>query len=88
MLPAFIFTQTVKRFDYIWSVFLGLSHYTVSYPTIALSRGKYLFMQVSTRAYPILLTLHRLFYKEVDGKYVKYISWELLSYLDDVALAY
>lgn len=88
MLPAFIFTQTVKRFEYIWSVFLELSHYTVSYPTIALSRGKYLFMQVSTRAYPMLLTLYHLFYKQVDGVTVKYISWELLSYLDDVALAY
>lgn len=45
-------------------------------------------MQVSTRAYPMLLTLYHVFYKEVGGEMVKTISYELLPYLTDVALAY
>lgn len=51
VLPAFIFTQTLKRFEYVWSVFLNLSHYAVRYPSVGLSRGKYLFMQVHLRGY-------------------------------------
>lgn len=37
--PSFIMTQTLKRFDYIWSVFMTLSHYASRYPTVGLSRG-------------------------------------------------
>jgi len=42
--PSFVFTQTIKRFDYIWSVFLRLSHYCPQFPILLKSRGKYHFM--------------------------------------------
>ena len=35
--PAFIFTQTVKRFDYAWFVFQQLIHYCVRYPSLNVS---------------------------------------------------
>lgn len=86
--PSFVFTQTLKRFDYIWSVFLRLSHYCSQFPTLSISRGKYHFMQVHTRSYPFMLTLEKLFYSIVDGKRIKVISPDLLFYIDDIALAY
>ena len=45
-------------------------------------------MQVSTRSYPIMLTLYNLFYPEIDGIRVKAITIDLLTFLDDIALAY
>ena len=46
------------------------------------------FMQVSTRSYPIMLTLYNLFYPIVNGQRVKLITLSLLPYLDNIALAY
>jgi len=89
--PAFIFTQTVKRFEYAWFVFLQLIHYCVRYPRLNVSTRhgvKYPFMQVSTRSYPILLTLYNLFYPIINGQRVKLITLDLLPYLDNIALAY
>jgi len=45
-------------------------------------------MQVSTRSYPIMLTLYNLFYPIVNGQRVKLITLSLLPYLDNIALAY
>ena len=82
-------TQTLKRFGYIWSIFTSLAHYCSRYPSLAVSRGKYYFIQVSTRSYPMLTDLYKLFYREIgQGKVVKVISLELVHYLDDIALAY
>lgn len=88
--PYFVMTQTVKRFDYIWDIFIKLSPYCSRYPSLALSKKTYFFMQVSTRSYPFLNSLHSLFYKKIKGnnKYKKIISPELIFYLDDIALAY
>ena len=45
-------------------------------------------MQVSTRSYPIMLTLYDLFYPLIEGVRVKAITIDLLTYLDEIALAY
>ncbi len=86
--PAFVFTQTIKRFAYLWQVFLTLSHYCQAMPRVGISRKVHLFMQIHTRSYPILLALYNLFYQLIDGKYVKVITPALLTYIDAIALAY
>jgi hypothetical protein len=70
------------------SVFQQLAHYCVRYPLLGLSRGKYFFLQVPTRSFPILRSLYELFYPIVGGKRVKLITLGVLAYLDDIALAY
>ena len=90
--PRFIFTQTLKRFDYLWFVYIQLSHYCSQMPYLYSGMRKGVpapFCQVLTRTYPILLTLHKLFYVQAStGKFVKVITWELYPYLNEVALAY
>jgi len=89
--PLFIFTQTIKRFDYVWSVYLQLSHYCSQYPRLntSMRKGKkHYSLQVYTRSYPKLLELYKIFYTLNNGKYVKTINLELLQYLDSKALAY
>lgn len=46
----------------------------------------YPFTQILTRSY--LMTLYNLFYKQENGKMVKFISDELIIYLNPVVLAY
>lgn len=89
--PYFIFTQTQKRFSYIWFVFQQLSHYCGRYPLLNVSTRKgnsYCFINVVTRSDPKLLTLFNLFYNVKNGRAVKTINYELLPYLDEIALAY
>lgn len=86
--PYFVFTQTLKRFDYIWSVFLQLSHYCSQYPSLTISRKIYHFMRFHTRVYPVMSSLEGLFYSIVDGKRTKTISPDLLFHLDPIGLAY
>lgn len=89
--PYFVFTQTLLRFDYIWSVYNTFSHYCNSFPILNFSKRKgnvYPFLQVLTRSYTFLLSLYHVFYQEVNGKMVKVIDYNLLPYLDDIALAY
>jgi hypothetical protein len=64
--PYFVFTQTIKRFEYIWHVYVTLSPYCCRVPLInpGLRKGiPYPFIQVMTRSYPALLPLHELFYQ-------------------------
>jgi LAGLIDADG DNA endonuclease family/Cytochrome C oxidase subunit II, transmembrane domain len=89
--PYFIFTQTQKRFKYVWFVYQQLSHYCGRYPLLGVSSRKgnsYYFISVVTRSYSKLLTLFNLFYEVKNGKVVKRINYELLPYLDEIALAY
>ena len=63
--PYFIFTQSIKKSDYIWHVFANLGSFCNRLPILGISRrgGKvYPFLQVMTRSYPIFLTLYHLFY--------------------------
>jgi len=92
--PYFVFTQTIKRFEYIWHVYLTLSSYCGKVPFFNLGLRKGIphpFIQVMTRSYPALTTLHKLFYKvSVTGenRYTKVISTDLLQYLNPISLAY
>lgn len=89
--PCFIFTQTIKKFDYVWHVFQKLGHFCNRIPLIGISRRKgqvYPFLQVMTRSYPYFLTFYQLFYIQRNGKFVKTISPDLINYLDPVCLAY
>lgn len=84
--PYFVFTQTFKRFSYVWFVFQQLSHYCNKNPrlTVSTRKGTSIYtMQVLTRSYPILLDLYKLFYSPK-----KTIKVELLLYLNDIVLAY
>lgn len=89
--PYFVFTQTIKRFEYIWAVFTQLAHYCNSVPVFNKGFRKgapYPFIQVITRSYPFLATLHRLFYVKIKGHWVKVVTYDLLPYLTPAAIAY
>ena len=91
--PYFVFTQTIKRFEYIWHVYLKLSSYCGRVPlfNFGLRKGiHYPFIQVMTRSYPALIPLHELFYQvNVKGStYKKVITTDLIQYINPVSLAY
>jgi hypothetical protein len=91
--PYFVFTQTIKRFEYIWHVYLTLSPYCGRVPLInpGLRKGiPHPFIQVMTRSYPALIPFHELFYQvNVNGSnYIKGITTDLLQYLNPISLAY
>jgi hypothetical protein len=90
--PYFVFTQTIKRFEYIWHVYLTLSTYCGRVPLInpGLRKGiPHPFIQIMTRSYPALIPLHELFYQvSVNGSnYIKVITTDLLQYLNPISLA-
>jgi heme/copper-type cytochrome/quinol oxidase subunit 2 len=89
--PKFVFTQTVKRFEYTFHVFNNLSFYCFRYPHYISSyrNNTYLpFFQVHTRNYPFLNHLYDLFYMKSENSIKKFISNDLILYLDDISLAY
>lgn len=89
--PLFIFTQTAKRFNYVWFVYNKLIHYSNVIPTLTFNKRNDVThgtLRVYTRNYPYLHTLRDLFYHKIDKKYVKYISEDIFYYLDDVVLAF
>lgn len=89
--PYFVFTQTVKRFDYIWHVYRILSPFCGRFPLInpGLRKGiPYPFMQVMTRSYPALIPLYEIFYKKNVKGNTKIITTELFPYLNPISLAY
>ncbi len=91
--PYFVFTQTIKRFEYIWHVYLTLNPYCCRVPLINPGKRKGIphpFLQVMTRSYPALIPLHELFYqKSVNGSnYIKIITIDLLQHLNPISLAY
>jgi LAGLIDADG DNA endonuclease family len=89
--PYFVFTQTIKKLDYVWHVFTTLGHYCSKLPRLQFSvRAETVVgtMQVITRSFPIMLKLYNLFYTRINGKVVKGITLDLLNYLDPIVLAY
>jgi len=91
--PYFVFTQTIKRFEYIWHVYLTLSPYCGRMPLYnhGIRKGiPYPFIQVITRSYPALIPLYKLFYQVSvnSNSYTKVITTDLLQYLNPVSLAY
>lgn len=89
--PYFVFTQTIKRLEYIYFVYLNLSHYCIKFPILTKSCRKGIIsnsVQIHTRSYPFLLILHSLFYKKNLYGYKKVITYEILPYLNEISLAY
>ena len=94
--PYFVFTQSIKQFEYIWYVYLTLNPYCGRVPFFnpGLRKGiSHHFIQVMTRSYPALTPLHELFYqisvKPTGGNsYTKVITKDLLQYLNPISLAY
>jgi len=93
--PYFVYTQTIKRFEYIWHVYLTLSPYCGRLPLInpGIRYGIPLrspTIQVITRSYPALIPLHELFYQfsVIDNSYIKVITPDLLQYFNPISLAY
>lgn len=89
--PYFVFTQSLKKFHYLWDVFSKLGPFCGKLPlfNVSLSKNKiYPFLQVITRSYPKMLNLYQLFYTNINGKMVKIIKRYLLNYLDEIVLAY
>lgn len=97
--PYFVFTQTIKRFEYIWHVYLTLSANCGRVPIFnpGIRKGiPHPFIQVMTRSYPALTPLHELFYKvrvqptgsKISISYTKIITIDLLQYLNPISLAY
>lgn len=90
--PAFMFSQGFSNFDYTWHVYQKLSHYCSrlpSYHNYMNSKGKYFYSnQVTTRNYPCIETLYLLFYKYNGYKIVKTVTWDIIPYMNPIALAY
>lgn len=89
----FLFTQTINRFEYIWLVYLIFSPYCGKLPIINKGIRKgifYPFIQLMTRSYPALTSIHKLFYQvNINGNnYTKIITIELLQYLNSISLAF
>lgn len=89
--PLFVFTQTIKRFDYVWHVFSIIGHYCGKLPRLNINTRqgkKHRFLQIYTRSYPEFLGLYKVFYVELNGKITKTITLDLLNYLNPISLAY
>lgn len=90
--PYFVFSQSTKRFDYLWHVFIKLMPYYVRFPKVQSLLRKSTVTSIgsiSTRSFPFIKDLHELFYKQNEtGKWVKVITPGLLNHLDAIALAY
>lgn len=89
--PYFVFSQTMKRFRYVWYVFGSLNHYCNKLPRLVISKRNNTILAsiyVITWCYPIIKELQQLFYSKIDNKYVKTINLDIINYLDRIALAY
>lgn len=89
--PYFVFTQSLKRFEYVWYVYNNLSCLCQKSLTLSKSirRGKtYYFIQLHTRSYPCLLNIYNMFYKINNNKIVKVIPNSIIDYLNPIVLAY
>jgi len=90
----FVFTKTIKQFEYIWHIYLTLSSYYGKVPFFNLGLLKEMphpFIQVMTCSYSALTTLYKLFYKVSitdEIRYTKFINTDLLQYLNSISLAY
>jgi hypothetical protein len=83
----FVFKQSLKRFEFMWTVFFKLSHFCQSYPKIEFSKlnGKvHPTLILSTRVYPCFVSWYNLFY--FNNK--KIVPLDLYTMLDYETFAY
>lgn len=86
--PRIILKQSIKQFEYIWSVFNTLSVYCSSFPysNINFMKGKlFCSLEFKTRQLKSLNEIYNLFYLELKSKI---ITPELFHYIDYIALAH
>lgn len=91
IIPYFQFIQALQKVNYLMFSFNYLSLLCESLPKgqSSIRRGKNLFaISFRTRSYPFLLKIHNLFYKKINGNWVKYISNDLIFYLSPRVLAF
>jgi hypothetical protein len=87
--PRIALKQSIKNFEYLWSVFNILSVYCSSYPysTKNIKRGKLFFsLEFQTRQLKSLNEIYNLFYFENNK--IKSITPELFHYIDYIAIAH
>jgi hypothetical protein len=81
--PNFRFVQSLQKVNYLMFSFNYLCLYCESLPKVhsIILKGKILFaISFRTRSYPFLLKIHNLFYKKINGNWVKYISNDLIFF--------
>jgi len=90
--PRIAIKQSVKNFDYLWSIFEELASLCsiYPYPSKNLKRGKLFYsLTLQTRQLKSLLLIRSLFYTEVSKNLFKRdIQFELFFYLDYISLAH
>jgi len=86
--PRISLHQSIKNFEYIWSVFNTLSVYCSYFPYTkkTIKRGKLFFsIEFQSRQLKSLNEIYNLFYKDLK---IKIITQELFHYIDYIALAH
>ena len=88
---TFTFILSFNKFDYFWKSFDLLSYLYESIPNLNTSRRKDKLKNNSyyiTRSYLFLKQLHNLFYKDINGKFIKFISDDLILNLTPRVLTF
>nr|YP_010470470.1 LAGLIDADG endonuclease [Inonotus hispidus]UVF37958.1 LAGLIDADG endonuclease [Inonotus hispidus] len=87
--PRISLHQSIKNFEYLWSVFNILSVYCSNNPYLkkTIKRGKLIFsLEFQTRQLKSLNEIYKLFY--IENNKIKSITFELFQYIDYIALAH
>lgn len=87
--PRISLLQSIKNFEYLWSVFNILSVYCSNYPYLkkTIKRGKLFFsLEFQTRQLKSLNEIYKLFY--IENNKIKSITFELFHYIDYITLAH
>ncbi len=83
--PLFTYTQALKNYAYLFFSFNLLIILCESFPVVikTFKKGKILYgIRFQTQTYSFLKDIQSLFYQNINGKLVKYISNELLLELN------
>ena len=86
--PRIGFKQSIKNFEFFWTVFTQLSNLCSGYPWLTknLKRGKLFFgIEFQTRQLKCFNEIYNIFYENIK---IKMIKSELYDYLDYIVIAY
>lgn len=88
--PRIGLKQSIKNFPYFWYIYNELAYLCSGLPMLGrvLKRGK-LFWSITlqTRQLDCLIEIFELFYKKINGKFIKTVKPELFFYMDYIVLA-